>query len=99
MCIACRGAYEKKQMLRIVKDKDGNISLDFSGKKAGRGAYICDSAQCNITFCSHIERCPLIKAYDFLRDLIGCNRNLPSAPSRKVHGITHNTVAQAVEQA
>ena len=46
MCIACRGAYEKKQMLRIVKDKDGNISLDFSGKKAGRGAYICDSAQC-----------------------------------------------------
>ena len=33
-------------MLRIVKDKDGNISLDFSGKKAGRGAYICDSAQC-----------------------------------------------------
>lgn len=46
MCIACRGTYEKKQMLRIVKDKDGNISLDFSGKKAGRGAYICDSAQC-----------------------------------------------------
>lgn len=46
MCIACRGAYEKKQMLRIVKDKDGNISLDFSGKKAGRGAYICDSVQC-----------------------------------------------------
>lgn len=46
MCIACRGAYEKKQMLRIVKDKDGNISLDFSGKKAGRGTYICDSAQC-----------------------------------------------------
>ena len=33
-------------MLRIVKDKDGNISLDFSGKKAGRGAYICDSVQC-----------------------------------------------------
>ena len=50
MCIACRNAYEKKQMLRIVKDKDGNISLDFTGKKAGRGAYICDSAAC-------IEKC------------------------------------------
>ena len=50
MCIACRNAYEKKQMLRIVKDKDGNISLDFTGKKAGRGAYICDSATC-------IEKC------------------------------------------
>ena len=46
MCIACRNAYEKKQMLRIVKDKDGNISLDFTGKKAGRGAYICDSEAC-----------------------------------------------------
>ncbi len=50
MCIACRSALEKKQMLRIVKDKEGNISLDFTGKKAGRGAYICDSAQC-------IEKC------------------------------------------
>lgn len=50
MCIACRGAYEKKQMLRIVKDKDGNISLDFKGKKAGRGAYICDKPEC-------IEKC------------------------------------------
>ena len=50
MCIACKNAYEKKQMLRIVKDKDGNISLDFTGKKAGRGAYICDSATC-------IEKC------------------------------------------
>ena len=50
MCIACKNAYEKKQMLRIVKDKDGNISLDFTGKKAGRGAYICDSSAC-------IEKC------------------------------------------
>lgn len=50
MCIACRGAYEKKQMLRIVKDKDGNISFDFTGKKAGRGAYICDKPEC-------IEKC------------------------------------------
>lgn len=50
MCIACRNAYEKNQMLRIVKDKDGNISLDFTGKKSGRGAYICDNIQC-------IEKC------------------------------------------
>ncbi len=50
MCIACRNAYEKRLMLRIVKDKDNNISLDFTGKKSGRGAYVCDSAQC-------IEKC------------------------------------------
>lgn len=46
MCIACRGAFEKNQMLRIVKDKDGNISLDFTGKKSGRGAYVCDNPAC-----------------------------------------------------
>ena len=38
-CIACRQEKEKKQMLRIVRDKDGNIKLDFTGKASGRGAY------------------------------------------------------------
>jgi hypothetical protein len=45
-CIACRELKEKKQMLRIVKNKEGEIFLDFSGKAAGRGAYICDSEEC-----------------------------------------------------
>jgi hypothetical protein len=45
-CIACRELKEKKEMLRIVKNKDGEIFLDFSGKAAGRGAYICDNAEC-----------------------------------------------------
>lgn len=49
-CIACRKEKEKKQMLRIVRDKDGNISLDFTGKASGRGAYICDDPAC-------IEKC------------------------------------------
>lgn len=47
-CIACRELKEKKEMLRIVKNKDGQIFLDFSGKAAGRGAYICDNAECII---------------------------------------------------
>ncbi len=46
MCLACREMKEKKSMLRVVRDKDGNISLDFSGKAAGRGAYICDNEAC-----------------------------------------------------
>ena len=46
MCIACRTKLPKNQMLRIVKDKEGNISLDFTGKKSGRGAYICDNPEC-----------------------------------------------------
>lgn len=46
MCIACRKRLPKTEMLRIVRNKEGQISLDFGGKKAGRGAYICDSAEC-----------------------------------------------------
>lgn len=45
-CIACRELKDKKAMLRIVKNKDGEVFLDFSGKAAGRGAYVCDSAEC-----------------------------------------------------
>jgi hypothetical protein len=45
-CIACRELKEKKNMLRIVKNKDGEIFIDFSGKAAGRGAYICDNPEC-----------------------------------------------------
>ncbi len=45
-CIACRELKEKKSMLRIVKNAEGKIFLDFSGKAAGRGAYICDSTEC-----------------------------------------------------
>ena len=45
-CIACRELKHKKEMLRIVKNKEGEIFLDFSGKAAGRGAYICDNEDC-----------------------------------------------------
>ncbi len=45
-CIACRQEKPKRDMLRIVKNAQGEIGIDFSGKAAGRGAYICDSADC-----------------------------------------------------
>jgi hypothetical protein len=45
-CIACRELKDKREMLRIVKNQDGEIFLDFSSKAAGRGAYICDNADC-----------------------------------------------------
>lgn len=45
-CIACREEKPKKEMLRVVKNAAGEISLDFSGKLAGRGAYICNKAEC-----------------------------------------------------
>ena len=46
MCIACWEMKEKGQMLRIVRSPEGEISLDFTGRKNGRGAYICDSEAC-----------------------------------------------------
>ena len=46
MCVACREGKPKKELLRIVKNAAGEISLDFSGKVAGRGAYICNNAEC-----------------------------------------------------
>jgi len=45
-CIACRQLKEKREMLRIVKNSEGKIFIDFSGKASGRGAYICDNADC-----------------------------------------------------
>ncbi len=45
-CVACRQLKPKKQMLRIVKNSEGKVFLDFSGKAAGRGAYICDDPEC-----------------------------------------------------
>ena len=45
-CIACRELKPKKEMLRIVKNKEGAIFLDFSGKAQGRGPYICDDENC-----------------------------------------------------
>ena len=46
MCISCHEMKPKKEMLRIVKPKEGEVSIDFTGKAAGRGAYICDNSEC-----------------------------------------------------
>ena len=46
MCIACREMKPKKEMLRVVKTAEGEISADPTGKAPGRGAYICQSEEC-----------------------------------------------------
>ena len=45
-CTGCRTMKEKRQLIRVVKSPDGEISLDFKGKKPGRGAYLCKNADC-----------------------------------------------------
>lgn len=46
MCVACRELKEKRDMLRIVKNAQGEIFIDFSSKASGRGAYICNNPDC-----------------------------------------------------
>ena len=45
-CIGCNTQKDKKDLIRIVKNKDGVISLDKTGKAQGRGAYLCDNTEC-----------------------------------------------------
>ena len=46
MCLGCGEMMPKRSMIRVVKSPEGEISLDLTGKKAGRGAYICRSCEC-----------------------------------------------------
>ena len=45
-CMGCNAKKVKKELIRIVKNKEGNISIDRTGKAQGRGAYICDNIEC-----------------------------------------------------
>lgn len=45
-CVGCREMKDKKSLLRVVKSPAGEISLDFVGKKPGRGAYVCHDPAC-----------------------------------------------------
>ena len=45
-CIGCREMMAKKEMIRVIKTPEDQIELDVSGKKNGRGAYICFKKEC-----------------------------------------------------
>lgn len=45
-CLGCNEHKPKKELLRVVRGPEGDISLDFTGKKSGRGAYICQDIRC-----------------------------------------------------
>lgn len=75
-CIGCNETKPKKDLLRIVKDKDNKISVDLTGKMNGRGAYICNNVEClekaiksnrlSRTFEQDIDK----EIYEELRDVI-----------------------------
>ena len=45
-CVACRQTSAKRQLVRIVRAPDGTVTIDPGGKQSGRGAYLCESADC-----------------------------------------------------
>ncbi len=45
-CVGCYTERPKKELIRIVRSPEGDISLDPGGKKSGRGAYICPDPEC-----------------------------------------------------
>lgn len=46
MCAGCGEMFDKRSLVRVVKSPDGEVSLDLTGKKAGRGAYVCKNPEC-----------------------------------------------------
>ena len=45
-CVGCRTMKDKKALIRVVKTPEDEIALDLTGKKSGRGAYVCPQAEC-----------------------------------------------------
>lgn len=45
-CVGCGTSKDKNELIRVVKNAEGEISVDLTGKKNGRGAYICHDAEC-----------------------------------------------------
>lgn len=46
LCVGCQVMHPKREMIRVLRDPVGNISLDNTGKKSGRGAYLCKNRNC-----------------------------------------------------
>ena len=46
MCAGCGEHKPKKELVRVVKSPEGDVSLDLTGKKPGRGAYVCPATDC-----------------------------------------------------
>ncbi len=46
MCLGCQESFPKRELIRVVRSPEGEFSIDLTGKKPGRGAYICRKPEC-----------------------------------------------------
>jgi predicted RNA-binding protein YlxR (DUF448 family) len=81
-CVACRQTNAKRQLVRVVRAPDGSVTIDPSGKRSGRGAYLCSSAEC---WQAGLNRGVLPRAL-----------KIESIPEEDLRGLTE--FAQALEQ-
>lgn len=45
-CMGCREMKQKRELVRVVRSPEGEVSIDLTGRKSGRGAYICHDPEC-----------------------------------------------------
>ena len=45
-CLGCRTMFPKRELIRVVRSPEGELSLDFKGKAPGRGTYLCPNPEC-----------------------------------------------------
>lgn len=78
-CLGCNEQKDKRELIRVVKNKDGEIFMDLTNKANGRGAYICKSIEC------------FEKAYKRK----GLERALQTAVSKEVYEAMHKELENA----
>ena len=71
-CVACRETKPKKELIRLVRCSDGSVEIDYEGRKAGRGAYLCKSKNCWESALSKKRKDPL--TYNLKANLSSENR-------------------------
>ena len=57
MCKGCGEMFDKRTLVRVVRSPEGEVSLDLTGKKSGRGAYVCKNPEC-------FEKCVKKRVFD-----------------------------------
>jgi hypothetical protein len=74
-CIGCQCKKPKKEMIRIIRTPEGKIEIDKTGKKSGRGAYLCDNVECldialkKNSLSKSLKKNILLKTIDELRNV------------------------------
>lgn len=85
MCVGCREMKPKRELLRVVRSPEGEISFDLTGRRNGRGAYVCRSSQCleRAIRQKQLERAFSAPVSDAVRDAL--TAQLPTLPAAEDH--------------